>query len=54
MIDWICLSLAIVLEVAGTISIKFSHGFTRWIPTVAIIVLFGLSIAAMNLDGTGA
>ena len=54
MIYWICLSLVILLEMAGTISMKFSQGLTRWIPTVALCVLFRLSIAAMKLGGTGA
>ena len=41
--------LAIVAEVAGTTSIKFSEGFTRPLPSVAIFVFYGLSLGMLNL-----
>ena len=43
------LMLAIVAEVAGTTSIKFSEGFTRPLPSVAIFVFYGLSLGMLNL-----
>jgi small multidrug resistance pump len=47
--SWLYLSTAIILEVIGTVSMKLSQGFTRLLPTVAMFVLYGLSLAAMNL-----
>ena len=42
------LVLAIVSEVAGTTSIKFSEGFTRLLPSRAIFVFYGLSLGMLN------
>ncbi|HVY53061.1 MAG TPA: multidrug efflux SMR transporter [Gammaproteobacteria bacterium] len=39
----ICLLLAILLEVAGTTSMKLSHGFTEFGPSVMIFVFYFLS-----------
>jgi len=41
--NWILLSLAIVFEVIGTISLKLSHGFTILWPTVTVVVGYGAS-----------
>lgn len=46
---WVYLVLAIVLEVAGTTSMKLSEGFTRFYPSVAIFVLYGLAFASLTL-----
>lgn len=46
---WVYLVLAIVLEVAGTTSMKLSEGFTRLYPSVAIFVLYGLAFASLTL-----
>jgi small multidrug resistance pump len=46
---WICLFLAIFLEVAATIFMKLSNGFTRVVPTVAMFILYGLSFVPMNI-----
>ena len=46
---WICLFLAIFLEVAATIFMKLSNGFTRVVPTVAMFTLYGLSFLPMNI-----
>jgi len=46
---WICLFLAIFLEVAATIFMKLSNGFTRVVPTVAMFTLYGLSFLPMNV-----
>ena len=53
MMSWFYLSLAILLEVIGTINMKLSQGFTKWLPTTLMFVLYGLSIAAMNLSLKG-
>ncbi len=47
--SWLYLILAIVLEVGGTTAMKLSEGFTKWIPSVAIFVLYGLSFVGLTL-----
>ena len=44
---WIFLSLAILLEVAATVFMKLSSGFTRIVPTVSMFLLYGLSLIPM-------
>lgn len=48
---WLYLILAIVLEVSGTISMKLSEGFSKPLPSIAMMVfyLFGLSLLAIAL-----
>ena len=36
MLYWLCLAGAIVLEIAGTTSMKLSHGFTRTLPLASM------------------
>ncbi len=45
--NWIYLVLAILTEVAGTVSLKMSHGFSRVVPVVLTIGLYGCSLAAL-------
>jgi len=45
--SWFFLMLAIVLEVAGTTSMKFSDGFTRVLPSVLIFVFYAASFSAL-------
>lgn len=54
-VDWLFLTGAIVLEVAGTISMKMSQGFTRMLPSVLLFVFYGgafgcLSFALRSID----
>jgi small multidrug resistance pump len=44
--SWLLLIIAIILEVAGTTSMKFSAGFTRVLPSVLIFVFYFLSFTA--------
>jgi len=46
---WILLSVAILFEVAGTTSMKFSEGFTRLIPSALIFVFYGIAFTALTL-----
>jgi len=46
---WIILTIAIVLEVAGTTSMKLSEGFAKLLPSVLIFVFYGLSFVALTL-----
>lgn len=43
------LSLAITAEVAGTIALKISHGFTRAVPVLVTAVCYGTAFFAMSL-----
>jgi len=46
--SWIYLIVAILLEVCGTTSMKFSEGFTRFWPSVMIFVFYALSFVSLT------
>jgi small multidrug resistance pump len=46
---WFFLSAAILLEVAGITAMKLSRGFTEPIPSLAVLVFYVLSAAAVIL-----
>jgi small multidrug resistance pump len=46
---WLLLFVAILLEVAGITSMKFSRGFAEPIPSIAVPVFYVLSAAAVIL-----
>jgi small multidrug resistance pump len=46
--DWMFLTVAIVLEVAGTISMKLSHGFSQTLPSALIFLFYGASFTCLN------
>ncbi|MEG3954725.1 multidrug efflux SMR transporter [Microcoleus sp. herbarium2] len=48
-VSWIYLMLAVVLEAAGTIYMKFSEGFTKVVPSVLMLVFYGISFIFLNL-----
>ncbi|HMJ37013.1 MAG TPA: multidrug efflux SMR transporter [Baekduia sp.] len=45
----ILLSLAILSEVAATVALRMSHGFSRPIPVLVVVVGYGLSFWLMAL-----
>ena len=45
---WLILASAIVLEVAGTASMKLSEGFTKLVPSVLIFVFYAASFVALT------
>jgi small multidrug resistance pump len=49
MSPWLALALAIVAEVVGTSFLKASHGFTRLLPMLAVVVGYGLSFYFLSL-----
>lgn len=49
MIYWLSLCGAIVLEVAGTTSMKLSQGFSRPLPSVLLFVFYGMSFTLMTI-----
>src|SRR5271169_1280650 len=44
---WIILSVGIIFEVLGTISMKYAEGFTKLVPSVLVFVFYGISLAAL-------
>ena len=46
---WFFLASAIILEVSGTIAMKFSDGFTKFIPSILMLVFYVASIALLTL-----
>jgi len=49
MLYWLALGGAIALEIAGTVSMKLSHGFSRPLPSVLLFVFYALSFALMTI-----
>ena len=46
---WLYLSLAILFEVGGTVSLKMSNGFSVLGPSIAVVVFYGISILFLAL-----
>ncbi len=46
---WFFLAGAILLEVAGTISMKFADGFSKLIPSILLAVFYLASLALLTL-----
>lgn len=46
---WLLLSIAILTEVIATSSLKASDGFTRLLPSVIVVIGFGLSFYCLSL-----
>ncbi|PZD96014.1 QacE family quaternary ammonium compound efflux SMR transporter [Paenibacillus sambharensis] len=46
---WLLLLVAIVLELSGTVALKYSDGFSRLLPSILMFVLYLLSFSALNL-----
>lgn len=50
---WLSLALAIATEVAATVALKFADGFTRVVPSVVVVVGYGLSFLFLALTLRG-
>lgn len=46
---WILLTIAIVTEVIATSALKASNGFTRFWPSVVVVIGYGISFYALAL-----
>ncbi|MFZ3170195.1 MAG: multidrug efflux SMR transporter [Candidatus Methanoperedens sp.] len=46
--NWFYLILAIVFEVSGTASMKFSEGFTKTLPSILMFIFYLLSLISLN------
>jgi small multidrug resistance pump len=47
--SWFYLALAIATEVAGTVALKFTDGFTRLLPSTVVVTGYGLSFLFLAL-----
>lgn len=45
---WIYLTAAILFEIVGTVSMKLSHGFTKAIPSVLMIIFYLFAFTCLN------
>jgi small multidrug resistance pump len=45
---WLFLSVAILLELSGTVSMKLSESFTKMMPSVLMFVFYGASFTSLN------
>lgn len=45
---WIFLTMAIVFELSGTVSMKASHGFTRLWPSLLMFLFYAVSFTSLN------
>lgn len=46
---WIFLFLAIIFEIMGTVSMKFSEGFTKLTPSILIFLFYGIAFTFLTL-----
>ncbi|MDI9646634.1 MAG: multidrug efflux SMR transporter [Archaeoglobales archaeon] len=46
---WIYLVLAILFEVCGTTCMKLSDGFTKILPTICVVIFYGISFTFLGL-----
>ena len=51
--SWWYLWIAIPFGVLGTISMKLSHGFKKWKPTVCLAIFYLISFVALTLAVQG-
>ena len=48
--DFLILFFAILSEVIGTTALKFSQGFTKLVPSVIVVVGYGLSFYLLSIS----
>lgn len=44
---WVMLGVAIAFEVAGTVALKFTAGFTRWVPSTIVVIGYAVSFTLL-------
>jgi multidrug transporter EmrE-like cation transporter len=44
---YLCLSVAICSEVAGTLALRYTHGFMKLLPSLIVIVAYSLAFYAV-------
>ncbi|WHY77167.1 multidrug efflux SMR transporter [Neobacillus sp. WH10] len=48
--SWFYLAAAILFEIIGTVSMKLSHGFTKGIPSILMIIFYILAFVCLNFS----
>lgn len=48
--DFVILFIAILCEVIGTTSLKFSEGFTKLTPSIIVVIGYGLSFYLLSIS----
>lgn len=46
---WLVLGIAIVAEVVGTSALKASEGFTRWLPSLVVVLGYAVAFYCLSL-----
>ncbi|WP_080409287.1 DMT family transporter [Burkholderia ubonensis] len=46
---WLLVAASVAAEVAGTVGLRYADGFTRLLPSLAVVLLYGLAIWLMSL-----
>ncbi|MEH1770595.1 DMT family transporter [Nostoc sp.] len=46
--SWLFLFLAIISEVTGTTCMKLSAGFTQLLPSVSMVIFYGISLTSLT------
>ena len=46
---WVYLLLAILFEITGTTMLRLSDGFSKWLPSVAMVIFYALSFGSLSL-----
>ncbi len=46
---WLALGVAIVAEVVGTSALKASEGFTRWLPSLVVVLGYAVAFYCLSL-----
>lgn len=47
---WVYLSFAIVFEVAGTVCLKFSEGYSKLMPTLGMVIFYAISFWLISMS----
>lgn len=47
--NYVYLAIAIIAEVAATSALKMSDGFSKWLPSVIVIVGYGIAFFCLSL-----
>lgn len=47
---WVALWIAILSEVIGTLALKASEGFTRWAPSVVVVLGYGTAFYFLSVS----
>ncbi len=47
--EWLFVALAIMAEITAALALRFSHGFSRPLPTVIALVAFGSAFYVISL-----